>query len=128
GLDQNFLQQLNPDDVARVKSIRELADEDSLVGEMLRTARNLEGSVRNTGIHACGVIITPDDIRKIIPITMARDSDLLVTQFDNAVVEEAGLLKMDFLGLKTLSIIKDAIKIIKKNHGITIDPDEIPLD
>lgn len=128
GLDQNFLQQLNPDDVARVKSIRELAEEDSLVGEMLRTARNLEGSVRNTGIHACGVIITPDDIRKIIPITMARDSDLLVTQFDNAVVEEAGLLKMDFLGLKTLSIIKDAIKIIKKNHGITIDPDEIPLD
>ena len=128
GLEQGFLQQLNADDVARAKSIRELAEEDSVVGEMLRTARNLEGSVRNTGIHACGVIITPDDIRKIIPITTAKDSELLVTQFDNAVVEDAGLLKMDFLGLKTLSIIKDAIRIIGKIHGVKIDPDDIPLD
>lgn len=128
GLDNQFLAQLNADDIAKTKTIRELAEENSIVGEMLRTARNLEGSVRNTGIHACGVIITPDDIRKIIPITTAKDSDLLVTQFDNSVVEEAGLLKMDFLGLKTLSIIKDAIRIIEKNRGIKIDPDEIPLD
>ena len=84
--------------------------------------------MRNTGIHACGVIITPSDIREYIPMTTAKDSDLLVTQFDNSVVEDAGLLKMDFLGLKTLSIIKDAIKLIKLKHDIVIDPDEIPLD
>lgn len=128
GIDTKFLAELNSDDVAKARTIRDMAEEDSLVGEMLRTARNLEGSVRNTGLHACGVIITPDDIRKIIPVSMARDSELLVTQFDNSVVEDAGLLKMDFLGLKTLTIIKDAIRIIEKKQGIKIDPDEIPLD
>src|SRR5690606_18811340 len=71
GIDTKFLAELNSDDVAKARTIRDMAEEDSLVGEMLRTARNLEGSVRNTGIHACGVIITPDDIRKIIPITTA---------------------------------------------------------
>ena len=79
------------------------------------------------GLHACGMIIAPDDLTNHIPVAAAKDSDLLVTQFDNAVVESAGLLKMDFLGLKTLSIIKDAIKLIKEKHGISIDPDEIPL-
>src|SRR5690606_20444478 len=127
-MDKGFLADLNADDVSRARTIRQMSEEDSLVGEMLRTARNLEGSVRNTGLHACGVIITPNDIRKIIPVSVAKDSDLLVTQFDNSVVEEAGLLKMDFLGLRTLTIIKDAIRIIEKNHGIRIDPDEIPLD
>ncbi|MBY5959244.1 DNA polymerase III subunit alpha [Membranicola marinus] len=127
-MDKGILEDMNADDVSKAKTIRKLSEEDSLVGEMLRTARNLEGSVRNTGLHACGVIITPDDIRKIIPVAVAKDSDLLVTQFDNAVVEDAGLLKMDFLGLKTLTIIKDAIKIIEKNHGVKIDLDGIPLD
>src|SRR5690606_5029033 len=89
GIDTKFLAELNSDDVAKARTIRDMAEEDSLVGEMLRTARNLEGSVRNTGLHACGVIITPDDIRKIIPVSMARDSELLVTQFDNSVVEDA---------------------------------------
>src|SRR5690606_19043691 len=91
-------------------------------------ARILEGSVRNTGIHACGVIITPSDITNFVPVAVAKDSDLYVTQFDNSVVESAGLLKMDFLGLKTLTLIKDTIKIVKGRHGIDIDIDNIPLD
>ena len=88
----------------------------------------LEGSVRNTGIHACGVIITPTDLTELVPIATAKDSDMVCTQFDNSVVEDAGLLKMDFLGLKTLTIINDAIALIKKNRGIEIIADDIPLD
>ncbi|MCB0431595.1 MAG: DNA polymerase III subunit alpha, partial [Mangrovimonas sp.] len=88
----------------------------------------LEGSVRNTGIHACGVIITPDDITNFVPVATAKDSDLYVTQFDNSVVESAGLLKMDFLGLKTLTLIKDTVKIVKAKHGIELDPENFPLD
>ena len=88
----------------------------------------MEGSLRNTGTHACGVIITPDDITNFVPIASAKDSELNVTQFDNAVVEEAGLLKMDFLGLKTLTLIKDTVKLVKYRHGIDLDPDEFPLD
>ena len=85
---------------------------------MLFKARLLEGTLRNTGIHACGVIITPDDIKNFVPIATAKDYDLFVTQFDNAVVEQAGLLKMDFLGLKTLTLIKDTVKIVKAKYGI----------
>jgi len=96
--------------------------------EVLKQAKVLEGSVRNTGLHACGVIITPDDITSLIPVSTSKDSELLVTQFDNSVVENAGMLKMDFLGLKTLSIIKTAIHYIEKGHGIRIDPDNIPMD
>ena len=88
----------------------------------------LEGSVRNTGIHACGVIITPDDITNFVPVALAKDSDMVCTQFDNSVVESAGLLKMDFLGLKTLTLIKDAIKIVKERHGIELDADTFPID
>jgi DNA polymerase-3 subunit alpha len=84
--------------------------------------------VRNTGIHACGVIITPDDITNFVPIATAKDSDLVCTQYDNSVAEDAGLLKMDFLGLKTLTLIKDAIKYIEQTKGIVINPDEIPID
>ena len=84
--------------------------------------------MRNTGIHACGVIITPDDITNFVPIAVAKDSDLYVTQFDNSVVESAGLLKMDFLGLKTLTLIKDTVKIVKAKHGVEFDPENFPLD
>ena len=83
----------------------------------------MEGSVRNTGIHACGVIITPDDITKFVPVSLAKDSDMYVTQFDNSVVEDAGLLKMDFLGLKTLTLIKHTVKIVKARHGVELDPE-----
>src|SRR5690606_21393242 len=87
-----------------------------------------EGSVRNTGIHACGVIITPGDITDYVPVALAKDSDLYVTQFDNSVVESAGLLKMDFLGLKTLTLIKDTVKIVKGRHDIDLDPDNFNID
>ena len=83
---------------AQLKSIANGSD---LSAETLNRAIAIEGSVRNTGIHACGVIITPSDIREHVPMATAKDSSLLVTQFDNSVVEDAGLLKMDFLGLKT---------------------------
>lgn len=96
--------------------------------ETINQARVLEGSLRNTGIHACGVIITPDDITKFVPVARAKDSDFYVTQFDNSVVENAGLLKMDFLGLKTLTLIKDTVQFIKERHGVEINPDEIPID
>ncbi|PTX19579.1 DNA polymerase III alpha subunit [Pontibacter mucosus] len=95
---------------------------------VLKLAEKLEGSVRNTGIHAAGVIIAPDDITNYIPVSTSKDSDLLVTQFDGKVIESAGMLKMDFLGLKTLTIIKDALELIKKNHGVEIDIDTIPID
>lgn len=101
---------------------------DNLRGQILRLARKLEGSVRNTGIHAAGVIIAPDDITKYIPVSTSKDSDLLITQFDGKVIESAGMLKMDFLGLKTLTIIVDAINLIERNHGVKIDIDEIPID
>ena len=96
---------------------------------VLDSARKMEGCIRNTGIHACGVIITPEDISNLIPISIAaKDADILVSQFDNSVAESAGLLKMDFLGLRTLTIIKDALKLIKQRYNIDINPDEIPLD
>ncbi|HMS99405.1 MAG TPA: DNA polymerase III subunit alpha [Saprospiraceae bacterium] len=119
---------LNKDDLDRAYKFRELAAENSDVGHMIRTAKKIEGSVRSTGVHACGVIITPEDISNIIPIATAKDSDLVVSQFDNSVAEEAGLLKMDFLGLKTLTIIKDALKLIKETHDIEIDIDKIDLE
>jgi DNA polymerase-3 subunit alpha len=126
--DKEMSEKLNGDAVMLGKQLRNLAQESGLDAQVLNQARILEGSVRNTGIHACGVIITPDDITKYVPVAVAKDSDLYVTQFDNSVVEAAGMLKMDFLGLKTLSIIKDAIVIIKDRHGVEIDPDDIPLD
>ncbi|MBI1307918.1 MAG: DNA polymerase III subunit alpha [Bacteroidetes bacterium] len=119
---------LNPDQMMSVEELRKIADHDDLEGQVLKEATMLEGSVRNTGIHACGVIITPEEITNLIPVTTARDSDLLVTQFDNSVVESAGLLKMDFLGLRTLSIIKDAVEQVKQRHGIELIVDDIPLD
>ncbi|AWM33357.1 DNA polymerase III subunit alpha [Hymenobacter nivis] len=108
--------------------IRRDESPDNLKGQILRLAVQLEGSVRNTGIHAAGVIIAPDDITKYIPVSTSKDSDLLVTQFDGKVIESAGMLKMDFLGLKTLTIIVDAIRLIERNHGVKIDIDDIPLD
>lgn len=94
----------------------------------INQATMLEGSVRNLGIHACGVIITPADITNYVPVALAKDSDMVCTQFDNSVVEDAGLLKMDFLGLKTLTLIKDAVKIVKERHGIDLDPEHFPID
>lgn len=96
--------------------------------ETINQAKIIEGSLRNTGIHACGVIITPDDITNFVPVTKAKESDGFVTQFDNSVAESAGLLKMDFLGLKTLTLIKDSLKLIKRRFNVDINIDEIPID
>lgn len=108
--------------------LKQLAEQDSLEGKTLQQAKVIEGSLRNTGVHACGVIITPKDIRELVPVAVAKDEELLITQYDNSVVENAGLLKMDFLGLRTLTIINDAIELIEQNHGVKIVPDDIPLD
>ena len=116
------------DDLEKVNHLLNIAEGDDLEGQTLKMARVLEGSLRNTGIHACGVIITPDDITNFVPVATAKDSDLYVTQFDNSVVESAGLLKMDFLGLKTLTLIKDTVKIVKAKHGVDLVPDDFPLD
>lgn len=99
-----------------------------LVKKTLNFAKTLEGSIRNTGVHACGVIIGPEDLKEHVPLGIAKDSDMPVTQFEGKLVESIGLLKMDFLGLKTLSIINDALLNIKKRHGIDIDIDSIPLE
>ena len=116
------------EDLEKVNQLLNISEGSDLEAETVNLARILEGSVRNVGIHACGVIITPDDITKFVPVATAKDSDLYVTQFDNSVVEEAGLLKMDFLGLKTLTLIKDTVKIVKAKHDILLDPDIFPLD
>ena len=116
------------EDLEKVNELLNISDGDDLQAETVNQARILEGSVRNTGIHACGVIITPGDITDYVPVALAKDSDLYVTQFDNSVVEDAGLLKMDFLGLKTLTLIKDTVKIVKAKHDILLDPDTFPLD
>jgi len=116
------------EDLEKVNELLNISDGDDLQAETVNQARVLEGSVRNTGIHACGVIITPGDITNYVPVSVAKDSDLYVTQFDNSVVESAGLLKMDFLGLKTLTLIKDTVKIVKAKHNVTLDPENFPLD
>ena len=114
------------------ESVSEFAAEknnpDPLVQNTLRYAEKLEGSVRQTGVHACGVIIGKDDLEKYAPIATAKDADLNVVQFEGQFVESVGLIKMDFLGLKTLSIIKDAIENVKRTTGKVIDIDAIPLD
>lgn len=127
-IEEKLKAELKDEDLDRAYKFRELAAEDSEIGRMIQAAKKLEGSVRSTGVHACGVIITPEDISNIVPVATAKDADLLVSQFDNSVVEEAGLLKMDFLGLKTLTIIKDALEFIKQNHGIEINIDQVDLD
>ncbi len=109
----------------------ELSSPDPLIRETLRYARALEGNVRNVGVHACGVIICRDDITDWVPVSTATDKEegkLLVTQYEGRVIEETGLIKMDFLGLKTLSILKEAVRNIKLTKGIDIDLETIPID
>ena len=130
GIDKKYLEEIKDrhEFIDQSNNFRKLAEGKGLQGDVLRQAYELEGCVRNTGTHACGVIITPDEMSKFVPVCKAKDSDMLVTQFDNSVAESAGLLKMDFLGLRTLTIIKDALKHVKSRHKIDIDIDEIPLD
>lgn len=105
---------------------------DPLARDTLKYAQMLEGNVRNTGVHACGVIIGRYDISDVVPVSTAKDKDtgeeMLVTQYEGSVIEETGLIKMDFLGLKTLSIIKDAIENIRLTTGHVLDIDHISLE
>ena len=106
----------------------ELENGSPLVKDVLNLARKLEGSIKNTGIHACGVIIGPDDISNYVPLADSKESDMMATQFEGKLIESVGMIKMDFLGLRNLSIIKDACENIKKSHNIEINPSEINLD
>ncbi|WDF56776.1 DNA polymerase III subunit alpha [Mucilaginibacter sp. KACC 22063] len=132
----NLLKKLVPDTLGitlkqaidQVPELKDIYQSKDLKGVVLREAEKLEGSVRNTGVHAAGIIIAPDDLTNIVPVATAKDSDLLVTQYDGRVIEDAGVIKMDFLGLKTLTIIKGALRMIKVNHDVDIDIDYIPLD
>ena len=129
GEDEKVLKQkFRAEDMELINQLLNISEGDDLEAETVNQAKVLEGSLRNTGIHACGVIITPGDITNYVPIATAKDSELYVTQFDNSVVEDAGLLKMDFLGLKTLTLIKDTVKIVKAKHDIELDPENFPLD
>ena len=119
---------LNPDEIENSKKLREIYEDEDLRGKVLHEAEILEGSVRNTGIHAAGIIIAPKDLTELLPVCTAKDSPMWVTQIEGSVIEEAGVIKMDFLGLKTLNIIKTSLQLINMNHGIAIDIDKIPLD
>ncbi|MCL2028371.1 MAG: DNA polymerase III subunit alpha [Bacteroidales bacterium] len=98
-----------------------------IIRKTLKHAVELEGSIRNTGVHACGMIISSEDLKDIVPVSVAKGSDMPVVQFEGKIVEDAGLLKMDFLGLSTLNIIKNTLKNIKLRHQIDIDIDTISL-
>ena len=130
GIDEKYLEAIKDkrEVIEQSHQFRKLANQDTLEADVLKQAYELEGCLRNTGTHACGIIITPDDMVNYVPVTKAKDTEMLVTQFDNSVAESAGLLKMDFLGLRTLTIIKDAVRFVKQNHGIELDIDAFPLD
>lgn len=117
-----------PEDIENIRLIREIYNGDDMRAQVLHEAERLEGSVRNTGIHAAGIIIAPKDLTELIPVAVAKDSDLWVTQIEGSSIESAGVIKMDFLGLRNLSIIKTALGLIKQNYKIDINIDEIPLD
>ena len=119
---------VGPDERETIKKIREIYNGTDLRSKVLHEAERLEGSVRNTGLHAAGIIIAPDELMNIIPVCTAKDSNLLVTQIEGNIIEDAGVLKMDFLGLRTLNILKTSLGLIKENHGISIDIDAIPLN
>ncbi len=119
---------LQNEDLEGVKKLREIYAGDDLRARVLKEALILEGSVRGTGIHAAGIIIAPKDLSELIPVATVKDVNLLVTQYDGKVIEDAGVIKMDFLGLRNLSIIKDTLNLIRQNHGIDININTIPLD
>ena len=119
---------LQNEDLEDVKKLREIAKGKDLQAEVLREAIRLEGSVRSTGIHAAGIIIAPSDLTDIIPVSTSKESELLITQFEGKEIENAGVIKMDFLGLKTLTIIRDCLRLIEENHGVKVDIENVPLE
>ncbi len=119
---------VSSDEIENIKKLREIYKSKGIESEILHEAEILEGSVRSTGIHAAGIIIAPKDLTELIPVATSKESELWLTQIEGNLIEEAGVIKMDFLGLKTLTIIKEALEVIKQNHGTDIDIDKIPLD
>jgi len=119
---------IGPDEMENVKKLREIYHGNGMESEVLHEAEILEGSVRNTGIHAAGIIIAPRDLTELIPVATSKETELWLTQIEGNVIEEAGVIKMDFLGLKTLTIIKEALELIRQNNGVDIDIDKIPLN
>ena len=107
------------------------ASSDPLVRDTIKYAKMLEGNVRGTGVHACGTIICRDDITDWVPVSTADDKEtgekMLVTQYEGSVIEDTGLIKMDFLGLKTLSIIKEAVENIRLSRNVEVDVDAIDI-
>ncbi len=131
----------NPDELAKdetrnlkfdeIENIRELQfiyNGNDEASKVLHDAEKLEGSIRNTGVHACGIIIAPQDIDEIVPVALSKESKWIQVQYDVNQIEKAGLLKMDFLGLSTLTIMKDTLKLIQETEGIKMDINAIPLD
>jgi len=137
---------IQPEEVENVKRMRALESGDQSVGRtmklidtgkvqnVLQQARRLEGTVRNTGVHAAGIIIAPSDLSDIVPVSTSKDTNLIITQYEGKVIEDAGVIKMDFLGLRNLTIIKECLRLIKQNHGglfvngVETGIDDIPLD
>jgi DNA polymerase III subunit alpha len=131
---------VQPEELDNIRKMRALEAGDQSVGRamklidtekvqnVLQQARRLEGTVRNTGVHAAGIIIAPSDLSDIVPVSTSKETNLIITQYEGKVIEDAGVIKMDFLGLRNLTIIKECLRLIKQNHGISINIDEIPLD
>lgn len=115
----------NPDFAAELEKLYQSPDES--IRKMMQYATALEGTTRHTGVHACAVIIAPGDVTDFVPVSVAK-GEVMITQFEGPKAEMCGLLKMDFLGLRTLSILKTAIQLVKENHGIEINPDEIGME
>lgn len=129
-LEQQVADDFTPDEKVKITELRKIYQSTGLEAEVLKTAKELEGSVKSVGVHASAVIIAPEDIMNFIPVSTAKDTDLWVTQVEGSVIESTGLIKMDFLGLATLSIIDDTLKIIKRRLGddFKLEIKEIPLD
>ncbi|MFR9560747.1 MAG: DNA polymerase III subunit alpha, partial [Rikenellaceae bacterium] len=118
--------------IAAVPELKQAEDSaDPVMSQTIKYARMLEGNVRNTGVHACGTIICRDDITDWVPVSTADDKEtgekMLVTQYEGSIIEDTGLIKMDFLGLKTLSIIKDAVENIRQTKGEEVDVEDISI-
>ncbi len=111
----------------RAPEIKKLSEEDERIGKLISIASRLQGLIRQTGVHAAGVVIAPDTLTKYIPLSRSKEGDV-TTQYEMGQVEKLGLLKMDFLGLKTLTIIDKTVKMVKERRGINIDVKKIPLD
>jgi DNA polymerase III subunit alpha len=119
---------LKPEEIENIRELQRIYNGNDEATKVLKDAEKLEGSVRNTGVHACGIIIAPQDIDELVPVARSKESPWMQVQYDVTQIEDAGLLKMDFLGLSTLSILKDAIKLVYETTGDIIDIEQIPLD